>query len=59
MISCETLRRILRDCNVTWQSTTTWKASTDPDFLSEMHTILALYDARRPTGGGASTNSGR
>ncbi len=43
-ISRETLRRILRDGKVTWQSTTTWKASTDPDFLSKMHTILALYD---------------
>lgn len=43
-ISRETLRRILREGKVTWQSTTTWKASTDPDFLSKMHTILALYD---------------
>ncbi len=43
-ISRETLRRILRDGKVTWQATTTWKASTDPDFLVKMRTILALYD---------------
>lgn len=43
-ISRETLRRILRDGKVTWQATTTWKASTDPDFLTKMQTILDLYD---------------
>ncbi|MGF7124546.1 hypothetical protein J2X34_004995 [Rhodococcus sp. BE178] len=35
-ISRETLRRILHDGKVTWQTTTPWKASTDPDFLSKM-----------------------
>jgi transposase len=43
-ISRETLRRILRAGGVTWQTTTTWKASTDPDFIAKMHRILDLYD---------------
>lgn len=49
-ISRETLRRILRDGKVTWQSTTTWKASTDPDFVTKMQAILDLYD-HPPTDG--------
>jgi hypothetical protein len=32
-MSRETLRRILRDGGVSWQTTTTWKASTDPNFI--------------------------
>jgi len=44
------MRRILRDGKITWQSTTTWKASTDPDFLAKMQTILDLYD-RPPADG--------
>lgn len=43
-ISVETLRRILRAGGVSWQTTTTWKASTDPEFISKMHRILDLYD---------------
>jgi transposase len=43
-ISREHLRRILRAEGVSWQTTTTWKASNDPDFLAKMHRILALYD---------------
>jgi transposase len=43
-ISRETLRRTLRASNVSWQSTTTWKASTDPDFLAKMPRVLELYD---------------
>ena len=43
-ISTETLRRILRAGGVTWQTTTTWKASTDPEFIAKMHRILDLYD---------------
>ncbi|MFI7674904.1 IS630 family transposase [Actinophytocola sp. NPDC049390] len=43
-ISRETLRRILRAGGVSWQTTTTWKASTDPDFIAKMHRILDLYD---------------
>jgi transposase len=29
---------------VSWQSTSTWKTSTDPDFMVKMHRILDLYD---------------
>jgi transposase len=43
-MSRETLRRILRDGGVSWQTTTTWKASTDPDFIPKMRRILDLYD---------------
>ena len=43
-ISRETLRRILRAGGVSWQTTTTWKASTDPEFIAKMHRILDLYD---------------
>ncbi|MGW0817306.1 IS630 family transposase [Streptomyces viridiviolaceus] len=43
-ISRETLRRILREGKVSWKTTTTWKASTDPDFIAKMRRILALYD---------------
>ncbi|GHB31777.1 transposase [Streptomyces chryseus] len=49
-ISRETLRRILREGGVSWQTTTTWKASTDPDFIAKMHRVLALYDTP-PTDG--------
>ncbi|GAA1300020.1 IS630 family transposase [Saccharothrix xinjiangensis] len=44
VISRETLRRILRDAGVSRQATTTWKASTDPDFIAKMQRILDLYD---------------
>jgi transposase len=43
-VSRETLRRILREGKVSWQTTTTWKASTDPDFIAKMHRVLELYD---------------
>ena len=43
-ISRETLRRVLRAGGVSWQTTTTWKASTDPDFIPKMRRILDLYD---------------
>jgi transposase len=43
-ISRETLRGILREGGVSWQTTTTWKASTDPDFITKMHRVLDLYD---------------
>jgi hypothetical protein len=29
---------------VSWQTTTTWKASTDPDFVAKMRRVLDLYD---------------
>jgi transposase len=44
-ISRETLRRILRAGGVSWQTTTTWKASTDPDFIGKMRRVLDLYDS--------------
>jgi transposase len=49
-ISRETLRRILREGGVSWQTTTTWKASTDPDFIPKMRRILDFYD-QPPTDG--------
>ena len=49
-ISRETLRRILRDGGVSWQTTTTWKASNDPDFIPKMRRVLDLYD--HPPGDG-------
>lgn len=49
-IGRETLRRILREGKISWQTTTTWKASTDPDLIAKMHRVLALYDTP-PTDG--------
>jgi transposase len=49
-LSRETLRRILRAGGVSWQTTTTWKASTDPDFIPKMRRVLDLYD-HPPTDG--------
>ncbi|MFF5282599.1 IS630 family transposase [Streptomyces sp. 62] len=43
-LSRETLRRILRAGKISWKTTTTWKTSTDPEFIAKMHRILALYD---------------
>ncbi|MGA4979353.1 IS630 family transposase [Streptomyces cinereoruber] len=44
-ISRETLRRILHEGRVSWQTTTTWKSSNDPHFIAKMHRVLELYDA--------------
>ena len=49
-ISKETLRLILQAGGVSWQATTTWKASSDPDFIAKMQRILDLYD-HPPTNG--------
>ena len=49
-LSRATLRRILHAGGVTWQTTTTWKASTDPDFIPKMRRVLGLYDS--PPGDG-------
>jgi transposase len=49
-ISREHLRRILKAAGVSWQTTTTWKSSNDPDFITKMHRILALYDWAPPDG---------
>jgi transposase len=43
-LSRETLRRILHDGGISWQTTTTWKASPDPEFMAKMRRILDLYD---------------
>lgn len=43
-ISRETLRKILKDEGVSWQSTKTWKAGTDPEFTAKMNRVLDLYD---------------
>jgi transposase len=43
-ISRETVRQILRTGGVSWQATKTWKASSDPDFITKMHRVLDLYD---------------
>lgn len=44
VISQETLRPVPRAGNVSWKTTTTWRASTDPEFIARRHRILALYD---------------
>lgn len=33
-VSRETLRRIMREGKVSWQTTTTWKSSNDPHFIA-------------------------
>ncbi|WP_229859725.1 IS630 family transposase, partial [Streptomyces anandii] len=43
-VSRETLRRILDAGKVSWKTTITWKASTDPDFIAKMQRVLVLYD---------------
>jgi transposase len=48
----ETVRRILRTEKVSFQTTTTWKASNDPDFVAKMLRVLDLYD-HPPTDGRA------
>jgi transposase len=49
-VSIETVRRILHERGVTWQSSKTWKASNDPDFVAKMRRVLDLYD-HPPAGG--------
>ncbi|MGH3505094.1 MAG: IS630 family transposase, partial [Nocardioidaceae bacterium] len=49
-ISTETVRQILQAAGVTWQATKTWKASTDPDFVTKKDRVLNLYD-HPPTDG--------
>ena len=50
VISTETVRAILRDADISWQATKTWKGSRDPDFAAKMARILDLYD-RPPADG--------
>jgi transposase len=49
-VSTETLRRILHEGGVSWQSTKTWKTSTDPDFATKLARVLDLYDHRPADG---------
>ncbi|GAB2797673.1 hypothetical protein GCM10027073_32080 [Streptomyces chlorus] len=49
-ISRESPGRILREGKVSWQAATTWKASTDPDFIAKTHRVLAMCDTP-PTDG--------
>lgn len=49
-LSRQHLARILKAGGVSWQTTTTWKSSNDPDFIAKMQAVLALYDTR-PDGG--------
>jgi transposase len=46
----EAIRRILRTQKVTFQTTTTWKPSNDPDFVAKMLRVLHLYDHRPDDG---------
>lgn len=50
VVGRETIRRILRSEKVSFQTTTTWKASNDPDFVAKMLRVLDLYD-NPPAGG--------
>jgi hypothetical protein len=58
-LSRETLRRILRPGGVSWQTTTSWKASTDPKLIPKMRRVLDLYDHPPRRTGSASMSSGR
>jgi Homeodomain-like domain/DDE superfamily endonuclease len=49
-IAIETLRCILREKNVTFQRTRTWKRSTDPAFEEKATRIMALYRTCPPNG---------
>jgi hypothetical protein len=46
VVSRESVRQILHAGGVRWQATKTWKASTDPDFVTKMRRVLDLYDGR-------------
>jgi DDE superfamily endonuclease len=46
----EAVRRILRSEMVSFQTTTTWKPSNDPDFVDKMLRVLDLYDNWRADG---------
>src|SRR6266542_4340005 len=49
-VSHETIRQVLRNAGISFQSTKTWKHSNDPDFATKKDRILALYD--QPPGDG-------
>jgi hypothetical protein len=50
VVSREAIRQILHDAGINWLATKTWKASTDPDFITKMHRVLDRYD-HPPAGG--------
>jgi transposase len=50
VVSREAIRQILHDAGINWLATKTWKASTDPDFITKMRRVLDLYD-HPPAGG--------
>jgi len=51
-IAVETLRSILRERNVTFQRTRSWKRSADPLFEDKATRIMALYRTFTADGGG-------
>jgi transposase len=50
VVSRESIRQILHDAGISWLATKTWKASTDPQFITKMRRVLDLYD--HPPGDG-------
>lgn len=50
-ISVERLRQILKERNVRWRHTKTWKDSADPDFWPKYRRLRRLYRSGRPAGG--------
>nr|WP_235613913.1 IS630 family transposase [Streptomyces olivochromogenes] len=34
----------MREGKVSWKTTTTWKASNDPEFIAKLHRVLMLHD---------------
>lgn len=48
--SRETIRQVLKDAGISWQSTRTWKRSADPEFVVKKDRILGLYDHPPPDG---------
>jgi transposase len=51
VVSPESIRQILHDAGINWLATKTWKASTDPDFITKMHKCWTSTITRQRTGG--------
>jgi transposase len=49
-LSRDTIRQVLKDAGISWQSTKTWKRSKDPEFTQKKDRILELYDHPPPDG---------
>jgi transposase len=43
-VSRETIRKVLKNAGISFQSTKTWKHSNDPQFVAKKARILDLYD---------------